>query len=190
MEEKIKEIEGLVSKRSWERPFNALVAMSPKQRDNIRQTLEFDWDKTTLECADLGTKSKLEAWEIIDCNIKGVAARLHNIGEQLKPWKYHTWRSVLARILDLGGFHYKADSSEEDLELVVLNILDESARLAKRKEGEFPTSGAAKIHKGAGMVAAIVKDIAKIWDDVLGSEDEPAIHTVYAICEFQHSKSA
>ena len=52
----------------------------------------------------------------------------------------------------------------------------------------LPTAASTKLGKNIGIAAAILKDVGIIWDDVLGSEDEPAINAVYAICSFMHKK--
>lgn len=184
-EEKLGEIKSSVEEFELERPFDILISMSSEERRNIRSTLDFKWGKDTLK-ADDELKPFFESWEILDCNIKGIISRLHSISEQLNPNRYNGWRQTLTRILDLSGIHYNAAESEEKLEKLVLHIFDESTRISKKQDSTIPTSGAAKLGKSVGMAAAIIKDVGAIWDDVLGSEDEPAMNAVYAICAHIH----
>lgn len=159
--------------------------MSSEERKNIRCTLDFTWDKGTLSISD-ELRPFFESWEILDCNIKGIISRLHSISEQLNPMRYNGWRQTLTRILDLSCIHYNAADSEEKLEKLILNIFDQAAKISKKKDATLAMNSASKLGKSAGIAAAIVKDVGTIWDDVLGSEDEPAMNAVYAICAHVH----
>lgn len=181
-----REVTYLAETKGWRRPFAALISMSQSERENIRQTLCFEWAKETTECSNTGKRSELESWEIIDCNIRGVAARLHTISEQLKPDYYLTWRGALTRILEMLNRHYKATEHETALEQIVHDALCSNKHIGDRHQTEIPSAVGGKVGKSGGMVVAVLKDVAEIWDDVLGSEDTPAVATVYAICAHLH----
>lgn len=188
-EKKWQEVASLVETKGWSRPFAALVSMSSSDRENIRQTLCFKWAQETAECVDEKKRAELEAWEIIDCNIRGIAARLHSIAEQLNPTYYTTWRGVLIRILEMLNKHYKATEQENDLEKIVHDALSSDRRIGERPQTEIPTAAGVKVGKTGGMIVSVLKDVAVIWDDILGSEDTPAVATAYAICEYLHPTS-
>ncbi len=174
-------------KKGWERPFEILVKMKPEERDNIRDTLDFSWAKKTINCEETDIKSEFEAWEIIDCNIRGIAARLHTISEQLNPTKYLSWRKALVRTLQTGGFNFKPTENEEELEKRILDIYDKKDRLTfKKKRNEYSLAMVSKLDKKAAIASSIVKEGANMWDDVFGSEDDPAMLTIYAICSCIH----
>ena len=155
--------------------------MPTDKRELIRQTLQFDWDRSTRECQDFRLRAQLEAWEIIDCNIRGIAARFHTIGEQINPGRYISWRQTLIRVLELPNQQYKATDTEEDLETQVLDALKDGKRRHERGQTEIPSFGV----KGgkAGLILGIVKDVAQMWDGLLGSQDGPAVAAVFALCE-------
>ena len=175
----------LANKKGWSRPLWILAKLSNAERDRIRQTLDFNWSTDTLAATAHECRQSLEAWEIIDCNIRGIAGRLHNIKEQLQPRKMITWRAALIRILEMANVSYSAAASEEDLVQAVVRAV-EQRRLLNRGQPELPTQAAFKIGKTVGLAASILKDISVIWDDVLGSQDEPAVAAVYAICKNTH----
>jgi hypothetical protein len=179
---KLREIVLLASRYGWKRPFVALFTMRTKKRDLVRQTLQFEWDKNTRECQDFRRRAQLEAWEIIDCNIRGIASRLHTIGEQLNPVRYLSWRQALIRVLELANHLYKATDSEENLESLVLDVFQDNKRTQNRDQTDIPTFGLPKGGK-AGIILSITRDIAGMWDGLLGSEDGPAVAAVFALCE-------
>ncbi len=187
-ERKWMEIAAIVETKGWSRPFAALSSMTPADRENIRQTLCFNWARETLACTDAKKRAELESWEIIHCNIRGVAARLHSITEQLSPTYYMTWRGALTRILEMLNRHYKATEPESGLEKMVHDALSSDRRIGERQQTEIPIGAAGKVGKPGGIVIAVLKDVTALWDDVLGSEDTPAVATVYAICEHLHPK--
>ena len=174
-----------VSKK-WDRAFSALCSLEPDARDRIRDTLNFDWSKETQNCKDIDAKIAMESWEIIDCNIRGIAARLHTIFEQLSPTHYITWRRALIRALDAMDMNYSADDREEDLEIIFLQAFERNARYSARGQSEIPLASAVKIDKKGRIAAEVASDIAESWDSVLGSEDWPAITAMQTICRTLH----
>lgn len=182
----VKEILQEVKEKNIERPFEALISMPQDKRNNIRLTLDFKWSQETRNSSEKN-RSIFEAWEILNCNIKGIVSRLHSIKEQINPMNFNGWRKTIARILDLTGVHFNASDSEEELEILILSLFEQNKKLTKKSDSSLPTTGAAKLGKGIGIAASILKDVGTIWDDVLGSEDEPAINAVYAICKIIHN---
>lgn len=184
-EQKAEKILAEIEEKDISRPFNALIEMSSKERNNIRLTLDFKWCSDAKDSSE-ENRAKFEAWEILNCNIKGIVSRLHSIKEQVNPLNFNGWRKTIARILDLSGIHFNAADSEEKLEELILTIFEDNKKLTKKKDSSIPTSSALKLGKSVGLAASILKDVGTIWDDVLGSEDEPAINAVYAICSYVH----
>lgn len=182
---RLDEILEKVAKYEVERPFTTLTSMPAERRNNIRKTLNFKWDSETIQSSNIN-RAKFEAWEIIDCDMKGIIARIHSIKEQLFPTNYNSWRRTLTRILDISGIHYDASATEVELEKLILSILDKYSKLNKKSDSNIPTDAFKKMGKGVGLAASVVKDIGTIWDDLFGSEDEPAINAIFAICAFNH----
>lgn len=171
----------LAARNGWKRPFAALATIAEDRRDLVRQTLDFKWDKSTLESNTPRYRAQFEAWEIIDCDIRGIAGRLHSIAEQLNPVRYITWRQALIRALELAQRQYKATATEEELEALVLDVFESEKRMRPRDQTDVPDFGLPK-SKG-GFIFSTLKDIAKVFDDVVGSEDGPALAAMYSICE-------
>lgn len=98
-------------KGGYLRPFNALAKMPNEHRENLRKSLSFKWSKASL--ADTNYQAK----EILDCNLKGVIARLHRTEENLfKIGSNITWREILQRCLDESNIRFPAHLSEYELE--------------------------------------------------------------------------
>lgn len=189
-ESKWRELAQSVGSKGWARPFMALASMSGVERDLIRQTLRFSWASETTDCSDPTKRQELEAWEIIDCNIRGVVARLHTIAEQVNPVRYLTWREVLVRTMEMLNKPYKATASEEALEKLVLDAMLADKKVQDRPQTTVPSASIPKIGKTGGIVVSVLKDVAIIWDDLLGSEDGPAVAVIFAICSHVHSRAA
>lgn len=185
--QKLEKLKLEVNDKNLGRPFEALAEMTADYRNNIRLTLDFKWNKETVNSDD-ELRPYLESWEILDRNRKGIISRLHSISEQLNPSRYNGWRQTLTRILDLSGIHYKASASEQELEMLMFRIFEDSTKITKKKDSVLPTTGAVKLGKNVGVAAAILKDVGIMWDDILGCEDEPAMNAVYAICSFMHGE--
>ncbi len=172
--------------KKWGRAFSALCSLDSEARDRIRDTLNFEWSKETQNSKDIDVKAAMESWEIIDCNIRGVAARLHTIFEQLSPTLYITWRRALIRALDTMDMNYSADDTEEELEKIFLNAFERNARYSSREQSEIPLVSAAKIDKKGKIAAEVISGVTESWDSVFGSEDWPAITTMHTICRTIH----
>ena len=188
-ERKWQKLASKISHRGWVRAFAALSAMTPVERDLIRQTLRFRWSAETRDCQDEAMRAELESWEIIDCHIRGIAGRLHSLAEQMNPARYITWREALIRILDMLNLTYRATDPEESLEKAVLTALIAEKRVSERGQTEMPTLTIGKMGKMGGIVISVLKDVAAMWDHLLGSEESPAVATVFAICEAIQTKS-
>ncbi|TDM05709.1 MAG: hypothetical protein C4K60_13360 [Ideonella sp. MAG2] len=171
-----------VSEKGWSRPFLALKTFTPKERNLIRETLNFEWAGETSSCVDPSKRADLESWELIDCNVRGIAARLHSISEQLNPTTYITWRRALIRVLDLMDKDYPATADEVYLERMVLEGLGGSHKRKRRPQTGLPVKSLSRIPKHGGTASVVLSEIAECWDAVLGSEDKPAIAAIYSIC--------
>lgn len=105
-------------KGGYLRPFNALVEMPKEHRDNLRESLNFSWSKQSL--AD----SHYQAKEILNCDLRGIIARVHSTGENLfRIGSNVTWREIILRCLDENIIKYPAHLSESDLEIRLLDGL-------------------------------------------------------------------
>lgn len=105
-------------KGGYLRPFNALVEMPKENRENLRKSLNFNWSKQSL--AD----SNYQAKEILNCDLRGIIARVHTTGQNLfRIGSNATWREILQRCLDENIISYPAHLSESDLEIKLLEGL-------------------------------------------------------------------
>lgn len=177
--------------KKWERPYNALLGLNSEIRDNYRDYLAFDWSSETSECTDLTLQSALESQEIIDCNIRGLAARLHTISEQLGPFSYISWRSALTRILDMLEINHDPKWSIADLEKEILSSITATPKKSRPQTNLKPiTALASAALKKTAFTGLLTTELASAvtegWDSILGSEDKPAIKVIHSICETLH----
>lgn len=184
LERKRYELFSKVRSSGWERPFAALVLMGAEHRDLIRRTLNFSWGKDVIHAdpkPDL--RAVFEAWEIIDCHIRGIVARMHTMAEQVNPVAYLSWRQALVRTLELCGHSYRAIDADAALEREVMGVLGAGRKRSARGQTQVP-GGLGRMHKKVGLVMEVLKDLASAWDGLLGSEEGPAIASIQSICEF------
>lgn len=170
-----------------ERPFNALINMPSEARENLRLTLNFSWKDANRQ------DPESEAKQIIDCDIKGMVARLHNQLEMINPFaKNLTWREVLQRIFEKHiQKSYAAHSKEEEIEKMLIdNFLNKNTlKSREKKDPKIPAAAIGKLGKNVGLFASIISEIGAGLDDLLGSQDAPAINVVFSICLFLHKDS-
>lgn len=180
------------------RPFRALAYMTEKKRNNIRKTLEFKWDKKT-EYAEKDLKKYFEAWEILNRNIKGIISRMHTRYQQINPRHYSSWRKTLRAILTLTNTTFDAAADEEEIELTFLQVFGNQTQVPKRPASQLSADGiksdVAPLVAGAKIVGpkilgaiAVAGGIGGLIEKALGSEDEPAINSIFAICLFIHNQ--
>lgn len=168
----------------WERPFAALVLMGGDDRDLIRRTLDFSWGKDVIQATPKPElRAVFEAWEIIDCHVRGIVARMHTMAEQVNPLAYLSWRQVLLRTLELCGHPYRAIDADAALERAVVSALGAGRKRSPRGQTQVP-GGLSRVHKKVGLVMEVLKDLASAWDGLLGSEEGPAIASIQSVCEF------
>ena len=184
----VESIRDWATKKKWDRPFKALISLTPEIREGYRDYLSFDWSDKILTCGDPLIKSALESQEIIDCNIRGLAARLHTISEQVWPSSYISWRSALTRILDMLEINHDPKWTTPQLEHEIITSIVTTPKKSRPQTNLKPVtalaSAALKKTAFSGLVTAeLASAVTDGWDSILGSEDKPAIKVIHSICE-------
>lgn len=174
--------------KKWDRPYKALITMTPEVRDGFRDYLAFDWSEETRSCNDPDLKAALESQEIIDCNIRGLAARLHTISEQIWPTSYISWRSALTRILDMLEINHDPKWKIQDIEKEIVSRIIGGPNKSRPQTNLKPVTALAgavlkKTNFSGVVTAELASAVTDGWDSILGSEDKPAIKVIHSICE-------
>jgi len=80
----------LARQQHVERPFRLLVSMPDEQRAEIADLLDFEFADENVG------DPQAEAWEIINCDLRGLQARTHEWYETLNPFGSNNgWREIL-----------------------------------------------------------------------------------------------
>jgi hypothetical protein len=179
------------AEKKWDRPFNALLGLPGEIRDGYRDYLAFDWSSETSACENPELKAALESQEIIDCNIRGLAARLHTISEQISPFSYLSWRSALTRILDMLEIDHDPKWSVAEIEKRIVSSIKTTPKKSRPqtdlKHVTVLANAALKKTAFSGILTTeIASAVTDGWDSILGSEDKPAIKIIHSICETLH----
>lgn len=100
------------------RPYNILKSMEQNARHEMATHLGFRFEPSSI-----GDPSA-EAWEIINCNLKGLQARSHSWYETLNPFAGNSsWLDILQRVADFCEISYSKYTSEADLEYLICEYL-------------------------------------------------------------------